>query len=178
MLRNLCVKHNLIMQGNFITAVYKLEPIDLIILPEQEQQIFINDMQHFLASIQESEIQIIMRTRKALPEDFRLHFNSIRTQEQKDKQNEQVALSYHDLIDSYVAQLSDLLEHNIIPVKEYYLVFKQPLVGSGIEQTYKAVNELEQNISRIANNIARAGIGVNQITGNDLENLLISFTRQ
>ncbi len=178
MLTNLNVKHNLIFHENYIIAAYKLEPIDLIILPEPDQKIFINDMHHFLASIQENEIQIIMRTRKAIPEDFRNHFASIRNQHTDESQIIQQSLVYHKLIDSYVAQLSDLLKHNIIPVKEYYLIFKQHLRGNSIEQTYKAVSDLEQRISRIANNIARAGIGINQIVAKELEELLISFTRQ
>lgn len=171
---NFQIKHNLIIKTKSIVAVYQLEPVDVIILPEVEQQTFMQDMQHFLASIQEGHVQILMRTRKAIPHDFAGHFASL--------QNSSVITNFRRndrqvLVSQYIEQLSELLDRNIIPVKEYYLVFEQDTRDTSPEALYNGVQSLERNISRIAGNIAKAGIGIKQVAGNDLNKFMITFTR-
>jgi len=166
----LSIKNNLIIYNKSIIAVYELDPVDLFILPESDQEIFIKDMRNTLNSIKDSEIQIIMRTRNALPEDLNTHFNTF------NKFEEDMTIN-KTLIQKYSEDLTELISKNIIPIKEYFLLIKQNCEVSKSEQLTKGINSLERKVSRIFNNINATGIGLKQITGKDLDKFLITFTR-
>jgi hypothetical protein len=171
------IKDNLIVTKNQITLIFKIDPIDLIILPVQEQKSFEMDMKRMLNIIGENSIQIIMRTRKATKNDLGKHFHSFnQTNNFSNLITENITKK---LLTQYVAQLVDLLEKNIIPVKEYYLVLKQPLSKNNPEQMLKAVNNLERTASKIYNNFKRAGIDLEHVKeeNNNLINLIQSYTR-
>ena len=171
------VKDNLIMTNNQLTVVFKIDPLDLIILPEQEQKAFETDMKKMLNSIGENSIQIIMRTRKATKQDLGKHFSSFNNQykfynidtENRTKQ----------LLSAYIGHLIELLEKNIIPVKEYYLILKQEYISKSTLGKFNALNNLERYANRICSNFKRTGINLEQVkqSNRNLENLIQSFTR-
>ena len=171
------IKDNLVLTKNQLTVVFKIDPIDLIILPEQEQKAFESDMKRMLNSIGENSIQIIMRTRKATKQDLGKHFSSFNTQYQfysVDTENRA-----KKLLTSYIGHLVDLLEKNIIPVKEYYLILKQEYTSKSATEQFNSFNNLERFANKICSNFKRAGINLEQVkqTNNNLENLIQSFTR-
>lgn len=161
------IRNNLILTKNFIAAVYLLEPIDLIILPENEQKSFEIDMRKMLNSIYEGHIQILMRTRKAIPKDLDRHFSSLMGSMNRRS----------DLVSEYIADLVELLDKHIIPVKEYYLVFSQFAKTSDVDDVIDKVKLLERNINRIASNFNRAGIVLSQIIDKQLITLARTYTR-
>jgi hypothetical protein len=171
------IKDNLIFTNNQLSVVFKIDPLDLIILPEQEQKAFETDMKKMLNSIGENSIQIIMRTRKATKLDLGKHFSSFNTQYHfynKDTENKT-----KQLLSAYIGHLIDLLEKNIIPVKEYYLILKQEYASKSVTDKFDALNNLERFTNRICSNLKRAGINLEQVkqTNRNLENLIQSFTR-
>ena len=174
---NLIVKNNLILTSNQITVVFKIDPIDLIILPEQEQKTFEMDMKRMLNIIGENSIQIIMRTRKATKLDLGKHFSSF-NQNQIFNQSKTETIT-KNLISQYVKHLEDLLENNIIPVKEYYLVLKQNLTQNTPEQMIISIKKLERYATKICSNFKRAGIELSQVKDENkqLTDLIKSFTR-
>lgn len=160
--------NNLIFTKKQIAAVFALEPLDLIILPEEEQAIFEQDLRSTLHALQEGNLQIIMRTRKALPDDFRKHFDSLKKQPQ----------NQHSLmVKEYIAQLSEILGENIIPVKEYYLVFAIGSRTANQARVLQAINSLGNQIDRVGSSLKRAGINIKQVEGAQLAKLMRSFTR-
>jgi hypothetical protein len=171
------IKDNLILTRNQLTVIFKIDPIDLIILPEQEQKAFETDMKRMLNSIGESSIQLIMRTRKATKHDLGKHFSSFNTQYHfynKDTENRT-----KQLLSSYIGHLVDLLEKNIIPVKEYYLVLKKDFNSKSTTGKFDALNNLERSANKICSNFKRAGINLEQVkqSNKNLESLIQSFTR-
>ena len=167
MITNFTIRNNLIMTDKSMSAVFSLEPIDLIILPEQEQKIFELDMQRMLNSIQEGKIQIIMRTRKAVPSDLDRHFASFSgTISERAR-----------LILAYTDQLIELLDQHIIPVKEYFLVFVSSVNTKKTNKLPAQIELLERTVNRIAANFSHAGIVLNQVTGKNLITLAKTFTR-
>jgi len=171
------IKNNLIITSKQITVIFKIDPIDLIILPEQEQKSFEMDMKRMLNVIGENCIQIIMRTRKATKSDLGKHFQSFNA----NRNFSQIITKNitKKLLSQYVSHLEELLEKNIIPVKEYYLVLKQNLSKNNPEQMEIAIKNLERYASKICSNFKRAGIDLEQVKeeNNNLITLVKSFTR-
>lgn len=165
------IKNNLIFSASTVAAVYRIEPIDLIILPEQEQLLFQNDMRQMLASLQEGKIQIIMKQRKSIPADLSKHFNSFSGNY---SESEELRIN---LIKNYIAQLSQLVENNIIPQKEYYLVFSEKVAVKDRASVVNGVANLEKDIARIAERFQRSGIDLAQLTDPELIQFISSYTR-
>ena len=165
------IKNNLIIYNKSIIAVYELDPVDLFILPESDQEMFVKDMRNTLNAIKDSEIQIIMRTRSALPEDLKQHLNTF------SKMNEDESSINKTLIQQYSEDLNELISRNIIPIKEYFLLFKQNCETEKEDQLEKSLVTLERKIGRVFNNITATGINLKQIIGPNLDKFLKSYTR-
>jgi hypothetical protein len=159
------VQDNLIMTKDSIVAVFRVEPIDVVLLPEQAQKEFESKIYRTLNSLDSLNnwhIQLIMRTRKAEPADFRRHFRSLNTQ-QLHFSNKETKNVTTDLIQDYITSLSTLLEDNIIPVKEYYLIMRIQVNTSKPKQVQEAIKKLNEDISRVTGNLYGARIECNQV---------------
>ena len=169
------LSNNLIFAPDKIAAVYALEPVDLIIMPEQDQLAFEIDLRRTLHALQEGGIEIIMRTRKALPGDFDRHFASFHDTAGSGATGSQNL--YAELLKGYTAQMAELLEKNIIPVKEYYLVFAHQAQTKNPQSVMHSLDMLERQIDRTAGTLKRTGIELKQVEGPDLTKLMATFTR-
>lgn len=176
-MEEILIKDNLIFTKNQMCVIYKIDPIDLIILPEQEQKTFEVDMKRMLNSISENSIQVIMRTRKATKQDLGKHFSSFNIQNQFFSKNTEIKTK--QLLSGYIGHLIELLEKNIIPVKEYYLILKQSYNSKSSIEKFNSINNLVRLANKINSNFRRAGINLEQVKeeGRFLENLIQSFTR-
>lgn len=176
-MEEIVIKDNLIFTKNQMCVIFKIDPIDLIILPEQEQKSFEIDMKRMLNSIGENSIQIIMRTRKATKQDLGKHFSSFNNKNQFLNKNTEIKTKI--LLSGYIGHLIELLEKNIIPVKEYYLILKQSFDFKSSIGKFNSINSLERLANKMSSNFRRAGINLEQVKedANYLENLIQSFTR-
>ncbi len=173
---NYKILNNYVLFENKVIVVYQLEPLDLVILPEQEQQSFEADMVRMLNSIQEGSIQIIMQTRKAVPNDFENHFSNLReTQNRAD--NASSGNIKNRLIIEYLGHLNDLLLNNIIPIKEYFLIFSHSTNTNMINDLNKNIILLNHQVERVSINFKRAGIKLSLLEGNLLNRLFSNLTR-
>jgi hypothetical protein len=156
------VQDNFIVTKNALIAIYEIEPIDVILLPEQEQKAFEADLHRTLNSLGSDGIQLIMRTRKAVPEDLRRHFKNLSTQSFT-YQNKRMETAISDLVQNYISSLSNLLEENIIPIKEYYIVFKEKTNPQNPTAIKESIKELDRTIERVTGNLARASVRCEQV---------------
>jgi hypothetical protein len=160
------IKDNFILTSKEIIALFSVEPVDVILLPEEEQRVFQADIQGLLNSLRDDSIQLIMRTRKETPEDMNKHFRDLTSQ--NIKLSSQVAESKRgELIQGYVHEISNLLVNNIVPVKEYLIVFKEQTDTSKEVKLVEAIKKMERLISRVSGNFRKAGIEIKQVTNYD-----------
>lgn len=185
------VQDNFILTKGSIVAVFEIEPVDVILLPDQEQRAFEADLHRTLNGLGGDQVQLIMRTRKAEPEDFRKHFKDLSTQGFKFK-SKKMQTTMSDLVQDYISSLSQLLEDNIIPVKEYYVVFKADTNTQNKAKLSEAIKNLGRLIERFTGNLSRTGIKTKQVVNyhtieeegrektiqtRELEKLVSSFIR-
>ncbi len=163
---NFTIQDNFLITKDQLIAVFEIEPIDLILLPEEEQHVFESDMHRLLNSLGDVHIQIVMRTRKATANDMDRHFRDLTTQNIKFS-NLKTQSKTSELIQGYVSELSNLLENNIIPVKEYYIVFKQQVNTKNKTQLIEAIKKLERLVQRVSSNFKKAGIDIKHTTNYD-----------
>ncbi len=185
---NYWIQDNFIFTKNSIIIIFEIEPIDVVLLPEYEQESFFNELHRALNSIGMEHIQFLMRTRKAQPHDLKKHFRNIITQDIKFKSSKTQEIR-NTLAQKYMKELSSLLENNIIPVKEYYLVIDEKVNTQKTQKILSAVKNLERKTQRITGNLRRAGIKTYHLTNytqgdkdqvvkhKKLKNLLNSFVR-
>jgi hypothetical protein len=160
------LQDNFVVTNHSIIAVFSLEPIDVILLPESEQQAFEADIHRTLNNLGNEEIQLIMRTRNAEPKDMDRHFRDIANQDtkylSKAMQNKAIELRV-----SYVSEIKNLLVNNMIPIREYYIIFKELVDTKNNQRLVEAVKKLDRKVERVTGNFLRAGIKTSQVTNYD-----------
>ena len=168
---------NLLISKDKILAVFKLEPIDLMLLSEQDQNIFIKNIQNFLNNQRGIHTQIIMRNRGAEQSDYLGHFNSIINQEVKLK-SEQMTELRDEKLAGYISDMKQLLSKNIVPIRDYYIIFEI----KGNPDTTKRALEMTENLAQLSNRLcnllAQAKIETKQVVDQELEIFLKEFIRQ
>lgn len=187
------IQDNFIFRKNSIVAVFEIEPIDVVLLPSDEQDAFFADLHRTLNSIGDTHVQFITRTRNAEPKDLDKHFRDITAQDFAFK-NKKMQSTISELTQGYIKELSGILENNIIPIKEYYVVFKENVNTQNEGKTVESVKKLDRFVQRFTENLRRAGIKTKQVRNYDvvqnkdsgqeqqvvhkaLEKLIISFVR-
>lgn len=187
------IQDNFIFTKKSVVAIFEIEPIDVVLLPTSEQEAFFADLHRTLNSIGDTHIQLITRTRNAEPKDLDKHFRNLTSQEFSFK-SKKLQETTSELMQGYIRELNGILENNIIPVKEYYVMFKEDVNTSSEHKTLEAIKRLDRFIQRFTENLRRAGIKTKQVRNYDLlsssgnskveeyshkalEKLIISFVR-
>lgn len=169
---NLSIKNNFLITNTSLIAVFIIEPVDLFILPKVEQDIFLKDLHNAFNSMRNMKVQIITRTRQAYPSDLNRHFNSFLTKENKEL-NIQI-----ELTSKYKKDLVELIKNNIIPIKDYYFVFRYAYRKSNnLSEFELTVNNFDRKLSKFLQNVINSGINARQLKEEELSKFIISFTR-
>jgi len=182
------IKDNFLISKNSIITIFKIEPIDIALLPQEGLQIFNEDLKNTLRSLGTENVQIIMRTRNAKVKDIDPHLQSLLTTDVAHL-NEKVKNNRSNLLKGYLKSLVQLLESSSIPVKEYFLVFKKESNIKNQKKVIADVKQLDVFVTRVTGNLRKTGIKTFQITNyntinfnqqqttNDLTKVIQSFLR-
>ncbi len=168
---------NMLIFKDKIVAVFKLEPIDLMLLSEQDQNIFIKDIQAFLNSQRGIHTQIIMRNRGAEQNDYLAHFDNIANQE-VNLNSVELTKFRDDKLGQYIEDMHKLLDKNIIPIRDFYFLMEQKGDTSNSKSTIEIIESLEMFSNRLCNLLAQAKIESKQVKDVELDLFLKEFIRQ
>jgi hypothetical protein len=168
---------NVLIFKDRLVAIFKLEPIDIMLLSEQDRQIFTNDIQAFLNNQRGIHTQIITRNRGASQSDYLNHFQDI-TNQTVNINN----LEMNELRDSklagYIQDMNKLLATNIVPIRDYYFLVEQKGDNSISKQSIENLQKLEQQSNRICILLNQAKIETKHLKDKELETFLTQFIRE
>lgn len=167
------INQNLIVTATSIAAIYKIEPIDIALLSDEEKIYFELNLKRFFNSLESEGLQLVVRTRDAVIDDYKNHFKSFqvsnfKSQSLKDK-----------YIANYLSQLKFILENNSIPIKEYYLIIKLTSKIKNNKSYVNAIKNLNSRAEKIIDNFSRCNLKIEQVvdTKGELRSLITSFIR-
>ncbi len=168
---------NLLVFKEKVVTVFKLEPVDIMLLSEQDRQIFIKNIQTFLNNQRGIHTQILMRNRGAEQSDYIKHFDHITTQ-QVSLHSKEMADFREDKLAGYIKDMQALLSKNIVPIRDYFILFEIKGNTSTSRKTIKLISELQELTDRIASLLDHAKVRTSQLVEEDLEEFLQSFIRR
>jgi hypothetical protein len=174
---NFDVVDNLLIFKERIVVVFKLEPVDIMLLSEQDRQIFIKSIQNFLNNQRGIHIQILMRNRGADQSDYMKHFNNI-TSQQVSLHSKEMGNLRENKLAGYVEDMQVLLSKNIVPIRDYFILFEIKGNTSTSRKTIELIRKLEELSERMGNLLDQSKIRTNQLRDEKLEEFLQSFIRQ
>ena len=164
------IKDNLVFTKDQILAVVQIIPIDVSILNEQKQEEFKRNMAKFLHAIGDHKsIQLKVVNRLATPKDYSNHFNDLIT-EARHKQASKMVTS---LIDEYIANLKNKVNHEKVPFKDYFLI--APFwIGSKPRPDVLAnyTKELDRKVHNLTNILTQNEIQTVRLNGAELKTFM------
>jgi len=168
------VVNDCIITSDKIIKAYVIEPIDYFLLAEDEKAHFYNQLQNFLNNLRENHIQIIVRNREATEKDYLKHLDSVdsdistlsTTETQKRREAH---------LEGYKANLKELLQHNIIPIREYIMLIKIDCDTTSKEAINRKLKDLTDLSDRIQRNLKRATISSSHLEGDNLTRFLTKY---
>ncbi len=150
--------------GNYINrkkkliAVYEIRPFDIALLNNEERERYYNHIKTVLHTLP-MRVQLISRKETATVNDYHEHFYSL-----YETANEKV----NWLIESYIKDLSNLIETNDFQIMKYYAVFSTPLMGQGDKGFMEAAQKLEDMERRFSSGLALERIQTLQLNNKQL----------
>jgi len=151
------ITDNLLVFQHQIVAIFQLEPLDFLLLPEEDQQHFESQIRKMLHSLHGQEIQLLVETRAAIPDDYYKHFDQVLSQAAIAGVDELQALSY-------VQQLTELIQGEQLPYKDYYLLLKEPTKAKQAQSFYQSAQRLNQQARQLVGYLSQAGLQIKQVT--------------
>lgn len=151
-----------------IVTVFSIIPIDYALLHPDEQEQFVNQITTFLNNLKQEHIQLIVKNRKATPKDYLAHFDSVdssmsvkvtsATQQRREKH-----------LEGYKQNLEELIAHNIIPIREYFLMAQEYCDTSSKEDINIKIQSINDKTERLKRGLFKAQIIAHRLKDTDLE---------
>ena len=118
----LLVNDSIILKDKLI-FVYKIHPIDYLLLGEDEKATFTAQIEAFLNNLRENQVQLLVRNRQAEEEDYLKHFDSVDYQEVSFA-SKITAERREKHLNGYKENLKELLKNSVIPIRQYFILIK------------------------------------------------------
>jgi len=150
--------------GNYISrkkkliAIYEIRPFDIALLNDEERERYYSHIKTVLHTLP-MRVQLISRKEIATIDDYHEHFYSL-----YETANEKV----NWLIESYIKDLSNLIESNDFQLMKYYAVFSTPLLGQSDKSFMEAAQKLEDMERRFSGGLALERIQTIQLNNKQL----------
>jgi type IV secretory pathway VirB4 component len=158
-LPKLQIQDNIILTDSSILAIVKIEPIDISLLTDSEQVSFESHIRSMINSIGYHSIQIVVNTRTIEPKDLDAHFSSFNHQDD----------SRREYVERYISDLSHLVSKQMIPVQDFFIVFKVDCNTNNHQQLLAQLDQLESFVRRTTTHLNRAGISTEILMEDGLE---------
>lgn len=173
--------NNYILSSDKIISVNKIEPIDYLLLNEDEKHEFTVQFRTFLNNLRNNQVQLLVKNRAATEADYLKHLDSV------DRQvinfhNSEIAKRREKHLEAYKANLQHLLKNNIIPIRHYYLLVQVPLAKTNNNMSTAELNQLliklNDLVNRINRNLSKTKINSTELSGQALEEFLHEYSQK
>ena len=169
------VNDSIVMKDRLI-SVYKIEPIDYLLLDEDEKDTFTANIQAYLNNLRENQVQLLVRNRTATEEDYLKHFDSVDYQE-VDFASKKTEERREKHLRGYKEQLKNLLQNGLIPIRQYFILIKVDCETTDKKMINKKMKELGDISDRITRNLSRADVESEKLGDKDLDQFCRNYFR-
>jgi len=149
---------NYIQRKKRLIAVYEIHPFDIALLNEEDREQFyfkIKTMLHTLPG----KVQLLVRKEIAKPSDYQDHFFSLYKDAEPKRER---------LIESYVNDITKLLDLGKFQMVKYYAVFSTPFSSAKEEDFVEACKRLYDMGTRFSSGLELAHITIRQLKNEEL----------
>jgi len=161
------IQDDAIVRKHELSKVYEVEPFDVALLNEQDRENFFIKLKQAI-HILPNGVQLLVKKVKAKPKDYSKHFFSLYTN--CDKKREQ-------LIDTYIEDVSHLIENESLFITKHYAVFKTACNTSKTNDMVAGLKRLQEMGFRFASALSSCNITVKPLSSYELKNLCRSTLR-
>lgn len=152
-----------ILRRNELIAIFSVEPFDIALLNNEDREHFYQSMKQMIHTLP-GKMQIIVRKEKAKVSDYSKHFFSIYEQSEKKREG---------LINSYITDLSRLIETDQFLIVKYYAVFSTSVNPNMPQSMIDAKQKLLDMGNRLSSALSSCNIHIKQLS----EEQLIEFCK-
>lgn len=170
------VTSNTLVLSDRLIQVFRVEPIDYLLLDDDEKDSFVSQIQLFLNNLRENQIQLIVKNREAVEKDYLKHFDSVDCQVVDFKSKTTFDRREKHLND-YKENLKSLVENNIIPIRDYYLLIKIDCQTNSLQSINRKMKELDDLVDRICRNLRKANIQTRKVLDIELDRFLNEYLK-
>ncbi len=157
-LTDFSISENFIIRQNNLIAVYNIEPFDIALLNDQDREVFFQHLKLAL-HVLPGRVQLIVRKETAKVSDYSKHFFSI--YDQSDKKRE-------PLINTYIEDLSSLVQTKKFLIVKYYAVFSVAFNPTKPQERVESTQKLHDMGVRFAGALHNCNVTTRQLTKEEL----------
>lgn len=154
------VQDNLIIRKNSIIGILSVEPFDIALLNDQDRENFFIKLKQMI-HVLPSQVQFIVHKEKTTIKDYSQHFFSLYNNSDSKREG---------LINSYIKDLSHLIQINEFMTTRHYAVFSIPCNPSKAIDRVKAINKLNDTEMSFSGALSACNIQTRELTNKELIN--------
>jgi len=161
------IQDGAILRNGSLIRLFEIEPFDVALLNEQDRENFFIKLKQAI-HVLPSGVQLMVRKVKAKPGDYSRHFFSLFSN--ADSSREQ-------LIDTYIKDLSKLVESDTLFITKHYAVFTTSCNTNKSEDLVRGMKRLQDMGFRFASALTSCNITVRPLENQELAMVLSSTLR-
>ena len=152
------VQDNLIIRQNSIIGILAVEPFDIALLNDQDRENFFIKLKQMI-HVLPSQVQFIVRKEKTSLKDYSQHLFSLYNNSNSKRET---------LINSYINDLSRLIQVNDFMTTRHYAVFSVSSNTAKVNDRLKAINKLNDIRMSFTGALSACNIQVRALTNQEL----------
>lgn len=161
------IQDNLIVRSGSLTKLLEVEPFDVALLNEQDRENFFLKLKQAIHTLP-AQVQIMVRKERATTKDYSKHFFSL---------YDGAARNREHLINSYVTDLSKLLETETLFVTRHYAVFTVPCNTGKVSDMTEGVKKINDLALSFAGALSACNIAVTSLQNEELVHFMTKTLR-